>query len=1248
MFSGDFRLVGPSGPKVTSEECGMNAHTVSLRYLKRLCLASLLLIPPMGWSAVISDQPLFVAANVDHNLMYVIDDSGSMDFEVLGPAIGAVGAATSGYIFDPGYNTNKYDTGKRLIDSNSVGPVYGFTRANYYLRSPDYNLQYYNPKNTYEPWPSTAKNSFSAASITGAKLDPGLKASGTVDLTVTNVLGLGNSNYPATFYAKLSAGTVERVHTYIEWDSCPSNYEVYKDTQCRKWELLSGYDYIPRPGTEKTAVDASKACSAVDSNWYTDWRQNPDSYRFKDQSGAVVERAGKGLAPDGICLDKIELVSGNEAEVLAATGESLAVQQQNFANWFEYYRRRHQIIRGAVAESVKDLENMNLGVFWLHNLRAMAGNMHDADDGLETFLDEHYGRFGSGTWSGGGTPNRAALQHAGQQYSSGTDVRGTLECRKNFTLHFTDGYSNQHPGSTYAGNADSTAKAPFGNSTYGDTLGDIAYYYAQGLRDSANAIIPGGKMRLPAKCGTSEQKDWMDCNEAFHMNTYTVGLGIKGAKYAGISHTTVADAHENHPDWSSIPDMNSTDNAAQIDDLYHAAVNGKGEYYDAKSAQDLVTALLSAVNKIKQETGSGSNVSFNTGSLAEGGRVYSARFTSGTWTGTVRAEAMGADGQVTSTLWDAAEKLDDRDLAADPRLILTYGVDEAGARTGTAFNWDSLTANQKADLSVDGGEDLARKRIDFLKGQPIETFGDIRFRKRSSLMGPVVNSSPEFVGAPAKKWPGIDPFGQEGDRYSAFRTSKSSRTGMVYAGASDGMLHGFNAETGREVLAYIPGFLFSEDNGKGLHYLTQQFYDYRSYVDLPVAVSDIYVGSSWRTIVISGARAGARGLFALDVTDPSTFSVANAANIALWEFTPADNANLGHLTSAVQVTLLDWGGGDYRWSAVFENGYGVNKSGVFVLDLSKARDAAWLEDTNYKFIELSGGDGLSPVRLVDYQTAAGGVGSDGMADRAYAGDRQGRLWAIDLTGGASNWGSVYGAQPLFVARDTGGNAQPITSRPVAAYNEYAKGNAQPNLIVLFGTGAYLNSDDLASNQLQSFYGINDRGEGSLNRSKLVSRELYEQTHPAVGVDVTVRKTDEGTMDWVTNYGWHVDFDTKTGERIVAPAQVKGNYVVFPTTIPASADPCGGGGSSFVMAIKLDGSTDTDRAILDVDGDGKLTALDDGWSGVSHGDAIINNTSLIGDLIIGSASDTGKPAFLTNLGSGPSSAKRASWREVLAQ
>lgn len=1213
-----------------------------------ICLA--VAMPGIGWSADISDRPLFIAANLDHNLMFIVDDSGSMDFEVLAPAVGVASAEVESYIFNPGaesgnYPNSKYATGRRILGNSYIR---AFNEQYFYLRSSDYNLQYYDPAATYNPWPSTSTRTYTHAAPNSARLDPGLSGTITADLQQAGALGLPDNAIPATFFVKNSSHTVERLQQ--TWLSCPAGWDTYQTTQCRRCTAshwfwgCTNYEYQPRPSVQQ--VVATQQCADISSNWYSDWHANPSSYSFKSPGGTIEVEGDYGFAPDGACLERIELKSGNEDKVLAATGDTLAVQLQNFANWFEYYRRRHQAIRGAVAESVYNIENMRLGVFWLHNRRNMDGRLYNANTQLNTFLDEQYARFDDGNWTGGGTPNRQSLQHAGREYAK-VSVRGRLECRKNYTLLFTDGFSNNLGGFTSdAGNADKDAPAPFGNPSFSNTLGDIAYYYYQGLRDSTGGIIPGGRMRIRSECGTGAQKPWMDCNTNYNMNTFTVGLGMQGEKYAGITHFKVMDAHNNPPDWGSVA-MGSNDSSAQIDDLYHAAVNGKGEYYDAQSTTDLIASLQRAVNDIQRILGSGSNASFNSGSLSDGAVVYSAQFTSGTWVGTVRAETLDEDGVVLSTEWDAASVLDSRDLEASPRLILTYGQD-GGSRAGTVFEWENLTSAQQADLRLGGNDELGKARLEFLRGKPITAFNGTPFRQRESLMGPVVNSSPEFVGPPAKNWPNTDPFGADGDRYGTYRAAQQNRQKVVYAGANDGMLHGFDANTGEEVLAYIPGFLFSDQAGEGLHNLTQASYEYRSYVDLPVAVSDVHTGGDWRTIVISGARAGARGIFALDVTDPASFSAAKANEIVMWEFTADDDANLGHLTSAVQISLLQWGPTDFRWSAVFENGYGTDKNGIFVLDIGKPSNVSWQKDVNYKFIELANGQGLSPLRLVDYKNLVGAMGADGIADRAYAGDLEGRLWAVDLTGDHNTWGSVYGVNPLFTTASPSGGTQPISARPIAAYNDFEKSHDKPNLIVLFGTGRYLMSDDLSDKQVQSFYGINDRMQGGLTRSNLESRKLYEETHPAPELDIIVRRTDEDAIDWMANHGWHLDFDTQSGERVVSGAQVRGNYVVFPTAIPLAEDPCAGGGTSWIMAVRLDGSTDADRAVIDVDGDGELTELDKGWAGISHDSALVNHISIIGDVLIGAASDASKPTVLTDFGGAGMSARRVSWREVLPE
>lgn len=1220
----------------------MNIKNVFRQGLQSSLVAILVAWPAVGWSATVSDRPLFIDAAVDHNLMFVIDDSGSMDYEIIAPAVGNRSSVTSYYLFNPG-TEGYYRSGKRLYNS-----WYDFRRDHYYLRSTNYNFQYYDPDATYNPWPSGSTHIYSDSPITNAKLEPGLSGSGSYDLTEIGDLDLGRYDaIPATFFVVNKSAKVYEV-TKKTWGRCSdvggTQSGSYTD-KCYAYAADGDYYYFDRP-MNVTSKKELFVCGSQKSsqNEYTDWASEAKYYYFEDASGAQIPSREMGFAPDGACLQRLELSDkgSNKQKVYDALGgvggvdAFFAEQQQNFANWFSYYRRRHQVIRGAVAESVKDLEDMRLGIFWINDGWPSV-TMYDSNVNRAAFLDSNFGRFVNGAYTALGTPNREALDRAGKLFAN-ENVRGKLECRKNFALLFTDGYSS-NPGKSWSfGNADRYAPAPFGNSQYSGTLGDIAYYYNQGLRTSAGAILAGGEMRLAAECGTGSEKAWMDCNSDFHMNTYTVALGMTGDKFAGRGYSKVIDAHNNPPDWGTT-DMNDFSDEPQIDDLYHAAVNGKGEYYDAKSTTELVKSLEGAIDDVKQQTGSGSNVSFNTTSLKSGGYIFSAQFKSQIWTGTLKAEAIDKDGVVSGEKWDAATLLNARDLQVDPRLILTNNG------SGVTFDWANLTTTQKADLKAGGSDALGQARLSYIKGNNLTGAEGVTFRKMESRLGAIINSAPVYVGEPNRIWPDKTMFGA--DPYSAFKSSMKNRTKAVYVGANDGMLHGFDADTGAELLGYIPSFLYSTDKSKGLSALTDPNLDFQSYVDLPLNTSDVYVNGAWRSVVIGGSRGATPGIFALDVTDPASFSAANASSTVMWEF--SGNSNLGNMTEAVQIALLKWADGDYRWSAVFSNGYAApsGKNGVFVIDIENPG--------NYEFIEVASGGGMAAPRLVDFKDASGAPNSDGVADRVYAGDLEGRLWAIDLSGGRSNWGALYNGDPLFVAKDGLGNVQPITTAPDIARNTYKTDLNDPNLLVFFGTGKYLSASDIPSigttSQTQTFYGISDRGTNvdsngnTLTRSNLAERAVTTGSITVDGEPRPVRKTDGAALDWATKFGWYLNLPS-SGERLSEAPVVRGNYVVFASTIPVGGDPCGGGGSSFLTALELDGSTDSSKSIIDVNNDGKLDGADQGWAGVYYGDGIITGMAFIDNLLIAPDSGANKTPFLTDFGAGPSGTRRVGWHELI--
>lgn len=1147
-----------------------------------------------------ADTPLFLDGAVKPNVVYAVDDSGSMDYEI----VSSYYSGRDRYLFDSGpISTN---VGGWLTNTGGGDGQVAFSREYYYLRSSDYNAAYYNPNSVYEPWPDSTNLTFTDVDENNAPFEPtSPNTSKRLDLTVDTTDNNNNSFYPATYFARVENGTLS--YTYN--------------------------------GT-------SFSCGSDDSA-YTNWTLVPNNFTFSD--GVT------GFGPDNSCIKEVK-ISEDTAEM------------QNFANWFSYYRRLHHATRGAIAESLEGLSGIRVGTFWIHNQRDIP--MQDLDTEKEVFLEDTYLRFGPG-YSGGGTPLRDTLDHAGNQFNTNTNLI-QAECQKNFTLLFTDGFNSS--GISGVGNTDGGEQidSPYaGSPPYADeasnTLADVAMkYYDTQLRSNT---FSAGKVRLPEGCYKQENDPGysnlvqkrvetgdpsydasVDCNSNLHMNTYTVGFGATGDKFVGQGFESVKDVYDsepNYPDWDLLTDINnfSGNENQQIDDLLHAAVNGRGEFYNATSVEQLRSAISDAIRDIVRSTGSATNVTFNTATLEQGSEVYTASFNSGDWSGSVAARSLNpVTGGIGNVEWDAAVELVDQEPAG--RFIVT---NNGG---GVPFEWNQLSAAQQDDLDGPNDDNLGPDRLEYIRGDR-SAEGSV-FRKRSTPLGDVVNSSPVYVGEPASGWPDRDPFGVASTgRYSTFKQNNASRTPIVYAGANDGMLHGFHAGTGEELVSYIPSFVYSSAGDAGLSYLSDPGYDHRFYVDLSPAVSDVYIGDAagsnadWRTVLIGGMRSGGRGLFALNVTDPSGFDGTSTAaqELVMWEFSHPD---LGFITEPPLVSLVKWGNNDYRWSALVPNGYNNDngKTGLFVLDIQGGQNG-WTEGNDYEFIELEAlGSGLSPLRAVDYVDESGALVRDGLVDRVYAGDLNGKMWAVDLTGGSNSWGSVYSsggtAAPLFIAQDSAGNSQPITAAPVMGRNIYNTNGSQPNLFVFFGTGRYLTDTDPTNTAVQSFYGVWDEG-ATVSRSQLAPRSITESESSGT----EVRTVDGDSVDWTdtsstARKGWVVDFNIEEGERVIESPLVRGEYVLFNTVTP-SQSPCQSGGTSWTMALRFDGTT-PEQPVFDVNNDGKIDSNDGIVGGVRYGDAMILNSNILGDNLYRQASDGTVDQTKVDLGVGKTLG-RSGWREI---
>ncbi|WP_166454946.1 pilus assembly protein [Duganella aquatilis] len=441
------------------------------------------------------------------------------------------------------------------------------------------------------------------------------------------------------------------------------------------------------------------------------------------------------------------------------------------------------------------------------------------------------------------------------------------------------------------------------------------------------------------------------------------------------------------------------------------------------------------------------------------------------------------------------------------------------------FAWSALSAAQQALLNLDDG--AGEQRLAYLRGD--RSLEGKQFRVRSSVLGDAVHSTPVYVGA-------VD------------------HREAVYLGANDGMLHAFDAISGVELFAYVPDALIAT-----LHHLTNPAYVHRAYVDGPASVGEARIGVDKKTVLLSAMGGGARGLFALDVTDPLHF--ADGLGV-LWEFTERDDPFMGNVITMPQVAQVRVSAGVVRSFAVVASGInsdGEGKGALFLLALDKPRGEGWKINGNYYRIttpvaEATLANALSAPVLLNER--------DGALQYAYAGDLQSNLWRFDFSGNAP-WSKAVGS-PLFVAKDAKGHRQPITEQPLLAYAKVR------GYVVLFGTGRLIEKADRSTSPVtQSYYGVIDSlqtpQEVITGRSQLTPRFL-DGSGALLGITGVPMASE--------SKGWYVDFVQGT-ERSINAGVLSDGAVLFNTVLPGT-DVCSATRSRSYALNALTGLPDSDR------------------------------------------------------------------------
>lgn len=708
-----------------------------------------------------------------------------------------------------------------------------------------------------------------------------------------------------------------------------------------------------------------------------------------------------------------------------------------------------------------------------------------------------------------------------------------------------------------------------------DTLADVAmYYYNNDLRSAAlgneTGALGNSVSDNNVPTGGDDAAPWQ------HMNTFTLGLGAPGRMIYSPTYKsdTSGDYYDVKTGAKNWPTPSAND-PATIDDLWHAAVNGRGHYFAATDPNSLSVGLNSALQAVTAMTSDSAAATTSNPNVTAGDNyIYSSTFRSAEWWGELERRQIDAGtGEVAaSSDWTAATQLD----ANASRTIYTF--DAGAANKLKTFLWANLsssgspseqdyfkTAYLQGVASYQGGKPALSQfcssgaiclssgdqtsaggaaLVNFLRGdRSNEGPADVTakyFRARTHVLGDIVNSEAVYVKRPM--------FDYVDTGYSAFKTANASRTPMVYVGANDGMLHAFNSDTGAETWAYVPKLLFPT-----LYRLADKFYatNHQFYVDGSPTVGDAYFGGAWHTVLVGGFNGGGRGYYALDVTDP-----ANPK--ALWEF---NDSNMGLSFGRPEITKLQ----DGTWVAIFTSGYnnvspGDGQGYLYVVNLQTGAIV--------KSIGTGvGSDSAAVTGACSTAPCPSGLGQirawvdntryDNTTTKVYGGDLYGNLWRFDVNGSG-------GAVLLATLSGPDGARQSLTARPEL-------GKVSGYSVVYVGTGRYLGGTDLANTDVQSIYAIKDTGasvgnpRSDVGATGFVKQTLTNDVCPTgsqfCDAGSAIRTGTSNGVNFATQKGWFVDLPGTRERASTDPQLALGTLSVTTNMLNPSA--CSVGGTSYV-------------------------------------------------------------------------------------
>ena len=1152
-------------------------------------LVSMLALP-VNAGIVIPDDPLTTSARVAPNILFILDDSGSMAWRNMNNQDIAEITGPGGFSSTPDANGVGDGTG---IGSETTG------NSSMYMQSYATNSLYYNPAVKYQPW----------MGADGNRLTGGLDYTNVYDsdLNVTHA-GAGTnggsknlSERTQTFYVPQNTGDtrtayLSNVSNYYRYQILPGNAGIQRGVYGAI--VLSGRQTVQVGGknvdtgslSDNTAVNKQLAsvgvgiklaitignttsnnrnlnywiyspssalvCSGVVSRGnsdvckvpataagvYTVRLQRANNNSVSYSLSALTYTSSNSCDAEIGSYGWIDCTAGLPASRVAGGTNTADAEKANFAAWYSYHRTRTKAAKAGAAEAFSPLNSkVRVGFRTIWGRNGFDIPVNDGNDGrfvnnkADSSVPDSTDTTSRSTWynrlfaagASGGTPLQSALDDAGQYFSSSSASGPYGPEEGSNQLSCRQNFAILTTDGYWNS---STVDSGNADGTSGSTIKgpkNKTYTYAAAAPYSDNYSMTLADVAMKYWKTDLRTEDYMG-NTTKPDNNNVPSTDADPAFWQHMVTFGISIGLKTTMGWSSVEGVPA--NPAWPDP--------KGDTCTSRSCPDvparLDDLLHAAVNGHGQFVAASSPSEFTAGlgkALAAIAQRTGSFSNVATNSASLNTGSKVFSASYVSGVWtgEVRGRAVTRDGVGDGwTSSIPAFADRRVFTNGSTF---PTSAQQTALARTGGPADYAvtgEANANYIKGDSSnEERNRGLLRNRSlTVLGDIVGSSPFYV----------------------------KETDTLYVGANDGMLHAFDGSGGQELFAYVPGII----NFTQLGTLSRGDYAHKFFVDGPVVVTNRALTPN-RNILVGTLGRGGKGMYALDVTAPAD---ATATSVSLWERAETTEGNMGQVLGRPILAKVQ---GSSSAAVVFGNGINSSHDRA-VLVVLNAETGAVIREIDTEAGSADAPNGLSAV--------TGIYGPDGRTlAYVYAGDLLGNVWKFDLTNASA---AAWTATKLFTAQDEDGNAQPISAGVTVATNPWNN-----KRWVFFGTGRYLTVDDADSSNVavQSMYGFMDEGS-AVERSDLTQRSVEVTSATQDGYPV---RAFEGKAKLPSDSkGWFIDLPA-SGERIVQDAQVVSSYLLTASMIP-TGNACEADGSGYINALDAFTGTSASTSYFDLDRD----------------------------------------------------------------